>query len=48
MALLPLDPSLSRALLAARELGCLQEMLSVAGGWVGGWAACGRCGQGMG
>ena len=26
MSLLPLDPSLSRALLAAKELGCLDEV----------------------
>lgn len=31
MAALPLEPSLARALLAAREFGCLEEMLSVAG-----------------
>ena len=30
MAVLPLDPSLARALLAAKELNCLDEMLSVA------------------
>ena len=30
MALLPLDPALSRALLAARELGCLPLMLTTA------------------
>lgn len=30
MSLLPLDPSLSRALLASRELGCLEEMMIVA------------------
>lgn len=26
MSLLPLDPSLSRALLAAKDLGCLEEV----------------------
>jgi ATP-dependent RNA helicase DHX8/PRP22 len=31
MAALPLDPSLARALLEARRLGCLPEMLTVAG-----------------
>lgn len=30
MAALPLDPSLGRALLAAQELGCLPEMMTVA------------------
>jgi ATP-dependent RNA helicase DHX8/PRP22 len=30
MAILPLDPSLARALLAAKELNCLDEMLTVA------------------
>jgi ATP-dependent RNA helicase DHX8/PRP22 len=30
MSLLPLDPALARALLAARELGCLQQMMTVA------------------
>ncbi|KAL4440347.1 hypothetical protein ABPG75_003348 [Micractinium tetrahymenae] len=30
MAQLPLDPSLSRALLAAKELGCLEQMMTVA------------------
>lgn len=30
MSLLPLDPSLARALLAAKDLGCLQEMMTVA------------------
>ena len=29
MSLLPLDPSLSRALLASKELGCLDEMMTV-------------------
>ena len=30
MSVLPLDPALARALLAARELGCLQQMMTVA------------------
>ena len=30
MALLPLDPSLARALLASQELGCLPAMMTVA------------------
>jgi HrpA-like RNA helicase len=31
MSALPLDPCLSRALLAAADLGCLSDMLVVAG-----------------
>lgn len=38
MALLPLDPSLGRALLAARELKCLEEV----GGGPGAGLFCGR------
>lgn len=39
MALLPLDPSLARGLLAAKDLKCLEQV-----GWMGGWGHGWRAG----